>query len=206
MSDFNNKYRPALKIKKSKFVIYCLALFLFLPGNIGSFPGLGNSIILLNNVAALFALLQLLYHTIRKQRLNLHFSPVCLLGVLFFGIRIVLTYIHGGVFTPANYVTVVKWVVGILWLDQSMEDCSERYDPVLYSFLTWTVLDCLVTIIFPGGSPLFGGGYPLGWKNNKVEFLFLSNLMALIKIQKEGLTYKDCFFPCLGYNCSTVYC
>lgn len=194
VSGLNHRSENSIKVKKSKCAAYCLALLLFLPNNIGTFPVLGGIFILLNNVAALFALLQLAYCALRKRRFAQSLSPVGMLAGLFFGIRIVLIYLHGGIFTPANWVTVIKWVVGVLWIDQAMQDQPERYDSILYGVWTWALLDILVTIISSGGSELFGGGYPLGWKNNKLEFLFLANLLALIKIQRDGLTGKDRFF------------
>lgn len=180
-------YERQLRVKKSCCLVFLLSLLLLLPSNIGSFPGIGKVFVLLNNVAVLFVLLQLTYTVLRIRALNFKISPVCVLGVLFYLIRIILIYFHGGIFNIGNWVTIIKRILGIVWFDKTIQEGPERYDSVMYSLWVWVFLDCLVTIISPNGSELFAGGYPLGWKNNKIEFLFLANLLALIKIEKNSL-------------------
>lgn len=189
----------SLAINKNDILLFLTSLFVFLPSNISSLHGLGSLIVMANNVVIGLIILNFLYRLRRSYQTFQKPSKICVLCVLFFVIRIILVYWHGGSYNLHHWSSIIKTIVCIVWFEWKANKFDKNRRIIMYAFWFWVIADAIVTFIWPEGSPLLNNGYLLGWKNNKFEFLFIGNLLALIEIQRNKYTIKKHFF--LLYSC-----
>ena len=180
--------------RKRDIGVFFTTLFVFLPSNVGSLQGIGSLITLTNNFIIGWILLNFLYRlgkgfwSIKKP------SYICLLCISFYVVRMILVYLHGGSYVLHNWISLGKTVIAIIWFEWKANKSGKNRRIIMYAFWFWVLLDALVTFIWPEGSPLLNGGYLLGWKNNKIEFLFIGHLLALIEIERKRYAIHSRFF------------
>lgn len=183
-----------LKLRKKELIVYLLTLCLFLPSNIGSWNGVGKFFLVINNLAMLYVLFNWFYGIVRYQKLRYKPSLIITSAIIFYVVRIMLVYFHGGSYDLHNWTSTFKVIIAIIWFEKTAKCRFRNQDSMMWALWTWVILDSIFTIIWPEGSPILNGGYLLGWKNNKIEMLFMVNLFSLIKIEREKLNFKDSFF------------
>lgn len=189
------RYRQDLfVIKKNNIILFLTALLTFLPSNIGALPVFGSLIVMCNNLVVGWILLNfvshLKYHSWGMRSVS-YISRLC---ISFYFVRMILVYIHGGNYTLHNWVSLGKAVIAILWFEAVAKKSSDNRRVIMYAFWCWVIADAFVTFLWPAGAPFLNGGYILGWKNNKIEFLFIGNLLALIEIKSNHYTIRNSFF------------
>lgn len=194
--------QKSLSVKTKDIFLFMTTLFIFLPSNIGSLQGLGSFITIINNFIMGWILLNFVYKLRRKFWSIKKPSIICLLCISFYIVRIILVYLHGGSYVLHNWISLGKTVIAIVWFEWEAKKSSNNRRIIMYSFWCWVLLDAVVTFIWPDGSPLLNGGYLLGWKNNKIEFLFIAHLLALIEIERKHYTIQNRFFQ--RYICFSI--
>lgn len=180
--------------RKRDIGVFFTTLFAFLPSNVGSLQGIGSLITLTNNFVIGWILLNFLYRLGKESWSIKKPSYICLLCISFYVVRMILVYLHGGSYVLHNWISLGKTVIAIIWFEWKANKSGKNRRIIMYAFCFWVLLDALVTFIWPEGSPLLNGGYLLGWKNNKMEFLFIGHLLALIEIERKHYTIHNHFF------------
>lgn len=186
--------RHSFVIRKGDIGVFFSALFVFLPSNAGALQGIGSLITMTNNFVIGWILLKFLYRLSKGMWFIKKPSTICILCVSFYAVRTILVYLHGGNYVLNNWISIGKAIIAIIWFEWEANKSGKNRRIIMYAFWFWALFDALVTFIWPEGSPLLNGGYILGWKNNKIEFLFIGHLLALIEIERKHYTIRNLFF------------
>lgn len=167
-----------MSVSKKRSVVFLVIFIFFAGSNIGGITGLNTILKLTNNVLSLYILSTIIFPVIKTKKLP-KLTPITGLFLLFLGVYITITVCVGGELVFNNITTMLKSAILLLWIDQQVRTDMTLLDgPILAAFYIWCSIDTLITLIYPTGVPFLSGGYILGWKNNKIMYFVIANLLA----------------------------
>lgn len=172
------------KIKKSSIITYLLVLCLFLPSNIGSAGVIGSFFQLMNNISALYIAIIIMGRVLKNHSIPVKNGEFLLAFIGFMTVRVVAIYINHGIYNTHDWIAFFKQIFAICYIFyyfMQYDSVEDKISPILAALWTWIMLDTIITILYPQGMPALGGGYLLGWKNNKLTALLAANLLSLYK-------------------------
>lgn len=164
-------------ISKRRSLVFLITFVFFAGNNIGNLTGINIVIKLLNNILTLYMAYIILVR-IGTQKM-LKFTPVTGLFLLYLIVYIIITLLIGEGFVFNNITAMIKSALVLVWLEQQIKsDMTLLEGPILVAFYIWCIFDTLITFIYPAGAPFLMNGYILGWKNNKIMYFIIANLLS----------------------------
>lgn len=165
-------------ISKRKSLVF-LATFVFFAGNnIAGLVGVNIIIKFLNNILSMYMLYTIMASMITAKKIQ-KISSITILYLFYLIAYIAITILTGGEFIFNNITAMAKSAILMIWLDQQLNKDPTLIDgPILAAFYIWCSFDTLLTLIYPTGVPFLMGGYILGWKNNKIMYFIIVNLLS----------------------------
>lgn len=176
-------------IEKRKIYVFLISLVLFAGSNSGGLPVIGQTIKLLNNLFFVLIVLDILGWVLRRRSFP-KLSFVTCIYILYTIMYIVVSMLNGSDTIQEVIISLIKCMCGMIWLDNEIQTDNENLTgPIMYALIFWCILDSVLTFIYPTGVPFLHGGFILGWKNNKIMYLFASNLLLAfkyLKLKRQG--------------------
>lgn len=165
-------------ISKKKALVFLITFIFFAGNNIGGLAGINSIIKLLNNILALYMFSDICFPLIKDKKIEKP-TLITTLFLLYLTTYITITLITGGEFVFNNVTSMLKSAVLLVWMDRHIkEDIDLLEGPILVAFYTWCIFDTIVTVLYPAGAPFLMNGYVLGWKNNKIMYFVITNLLS----------------------------
>ncbi len=164
-------------VSKRKILVFFITFVFFAGNNIGSLAGINTIIKLLNNILTLYMLYDICFPIIKTKKVE-KITSVTGLFLLYLIVYVVITLAVGGEFIFNNITAILKSAIVLVWLDRYVRaDMTLLEGPILAAFYIWCFFDTAVTLIYPAGAPFLMDGYILGWKNNKIMYFIIVNLL-----------------------------
>lgn len=165
-------------VSKRKILVFFITFVFFAGNNIGSLAGINTIIKLLNNILTLYMLYDICLPIIKTKKVE-KITLVTGLFLLYLIVYVVITLAVGGEFIFNNITAILKSAIVLVWLDRYVRaDMTLLEGPILAAFYIWCFFDTVVTVIYPAGAPFLMDGYILGWKNNKIMYFIIVNLLS----------------------------
>lgn len=165
-------------VSKRKFLVFFITFVFFAGNNIGSLVGINTIIKLLNNILTLYMLFDICFPIIKTKKIE-KITPVTVLFLLYLIVYVVITLAVGGELIFNNITMIIKSAIVLVWLDRYVRaDMTLLEGPILAAFYIWCFFDTVITLIYPAGAPFLMNGYILGWKNNKIMYFIITNLLS----------------------------
>lgn len=165
-------------VSKRKILVFFITFVFFAGNNIGSLAGINTIIKLLNNILTLYMLYDICFPIIKTKKVE-KITSVTGLFLLYLIVYVVITLAVGGEFIFNNITAILKSAIVLVWLDRYVRaDMTLLEGPILAAFYIWCFFDTAVTLIYPAGAPFLMDGYILGWKNNKIMYFIIVNLLS----------------------------
>lgn len=180
-------------VKKRDIYVYCVTFVLFAGSNCQGLFILGTLVSICSNIFLGLILLDLLHDIVVKRNLNVSFITISYM--IYVCLYIGISLINGSEMIKTMLISLFKWVVGFLWIEREVGKNSERLTgAIMYAFISWCIIDGIITIMYPTGAPFLSNGYVLGWKNNKIMHLFGANLLLAFKYLKMKRNCQSVFY------------
>ena len=177
-------------ISKKKVVVFLITFIFFAGNNIGGLAGINRLINLLNNILALYMLSDICFLLIKTKKTEKP-TPITTLFLLYLIAYITITLITGGELVFNNITSMIKSAILLVWLDRHIKEETDLLEgPILAAFYIWCIFDTIVTVLYPAGAPFLMNGYVLGWKNNKIMYFVITNLLSAYHYVKLEGTRK----------------
>lgn len=165
-------------ISKKKFLVFLITFVFFSGSNIGSLAGISIIIKLLNNVLTIYMLCDIFYKIVKAKKVGKMTSIVDLF-LLYLIAYIMISFIVGGTSISNDLIALIKSAIVLVWIERYVRaDMTLLEGPILAAFYIWCFFDTVVTLIYPAGAPFLMDGYILGWKNNKIMYFIIVNLLS----------------------------
>lgn len=164
-------------ISKKRSLVFLITFVFFAGNNIGNLTGINVIIKLLNNALTLYMAYSILAQ-IGAQKMP-KFTPVTGLFLLYLISYTIITLLVGGEFVFNNITVMIKSALVLIWIEHQIRlDMTLLEGPILVAFYIWCIFDTIITFIYPAGAPFLMNGYILGWKNNKIMYFIIANLLS----------------------------
>lgn len=165
-------------ISRKKSLVFLVTFVFFAGSNISSLSGLNILIKILNNLLALYMLYVIVSSVMVTKKIQ-KVTSITVLFLLYLISYIVISILVAEKSILNDIVALVKCAIALIWLDQQVnKDMTLLEGPILIAFYIWCIIDTFLTLIYPEGVPFLMGGYILGWKNNKIMYFVIVNLLS----------------------------